>query len=111
MSDRRPSLNPVERLDPVARVQQVKDRMDAKRSTDGEPEPKGEDTPTPEASETYRMVIDPQTLRAVTEVRDPETGKVRFTVPATAEYERNQKLGSSPPATEPTNGPDEEPSR
>ncbi len=35
--------------------------------------------------DTYRVILDPETLRAVAQVRDPETGEVMFTVPPGAE--------------------------
>lgn len=82
MGDRRDGVAPIGAVDPRALAISARERREAQSETT-------EDADAPDLAparyDTYRMVIDPETLKAVTEVRDPETGEVRFTVPSRAD--------------------------
>lgn len=90
MSERRESISAIDRLDPMARVKALQERTKAQEDARANGAAGPDDVPEARV-DTYRVVIDPETLRAVTEVRDPETGDVRFVVPSTADYESDQR--------------------
>lgn len=83
MTDRRDPISPVSSVDARKLAIDARDQIREARATSEETD-KNESAAPPQF-ETYRVVLDPETLRAVTEVRDPQTGTVRFTIPANAE--------------------------
>lgn len=76
MSNRDDAIRPIAgaTLKPVTPEREVRRNADAQEERDRAPKP------IPRY-DTYRMILDPETLRAVTQVRDRETGEVMFTLP------------------------------
>ncbi len=56
--------------------------------------------------DSYRVVLDPETLRAVAQVRDPRTGEVIFTVPPGVELSDTAKQRLGDDGGEPGGGGD-----
>ncbi len=82
MSDRRDPVAPITSIS--ARPSGIDARERAAARTDTSETGEAPSSTPAARIETYRLVIDPETLRAVTEVRDPATNALRFTIPATA---------------------------
>ncbi len=99
MSDRDDAIRPIAgaRLTPLTPERETRRDAEAQSRRDAEPKARAR-------YDTYRVILDPETLRAVAQVRDPETGEVMFTVPPGAELseEAERRLGANdappPPA-------------